>query len=161
MKTWLKFLVFLIPVVASAVYLFWRFSPEQTVIRRADLIFTCLEKSTLSAGAPSEKAERFQETLSPSLKIQAPHPVESGEIDPPLAARMLRDFLNSILSCAISREEESVNFPTADHAIYQAFISVEITQGPGRKYHMRYLCRIEFRRPGGHWLAENIILTPR
>ena len=161
MKTWLKFLVFLIPVVASTVYLFWRFSPEQTVIRRAYLIFTCLEKSTLSAGAPSEKAERFQETLSPSLKIQAPHPVESGEIDPPLAARMLRDFLNSILSCAISREEESVNFPTVDHAIYQAFISVEITQGPGRKYHMRYLCRIEFRRPGRHWLAENIILTPR
>ncbi len=161
MKTWLKFLVFLIPVIASTVYLFWRFSPEQTVIRRAGLIFTCLEKSTLSAGAPSEKAERFQETLSPSLKIQAPHPVESGEIDPPLAARMLRDFLNSILSCAISREEESVNFPTADHAIYQAFISVEITQGPGRKYHMRYLCRIEFRRPGRHWLAENIILTPR
>ena len=64
MKTWLKFLVFLIPVIASTVYLFWRFSPEQTVIRRADLIFTCLEKSTLSAGAPSEKAERFQETLS-------------------------------------------------------------------------------------------------
>ncbi len=161
MKTWIKFLVLLIPVIASTIYLFWRFSPEQAVIRRSDLIFACLEKSTLNTGTPSKKAERFQELLSPSLKIQAPHPVDSGEIDPDHAARMLKDFLNSILSCTVSRERESVNFPTEGHAIYQAAISVEISQGPGRRYNMRYLCHIEFKRSGRHWLAEDIVLNPR
>jgi len=73
---------------------------------------------------------------------------------------MLKDFQNSITSCKISREDESVNFPTEDHAIYEATISAEITQGPGRKYPMRYRCRIEFKRSGRDWLAETIVLTP-
>ena len=53
-----------------------------------------------------------------------------------------------------------MRFPTEDHAIYQATIAAEITQGPGRKYPMRYQCRIEFKRSGNDWLAETIVLTP-
>ena len=160
MNTWFKFLLFLVPAVATTLYVLWRFSPEQTVIRRVNVVFSCLEKATLSAGTPSEKAERFQEVLAPALTIRAPHPVESGTIRPAQAGRMLKDFQNSITSCKISREEESVSFPAEDHAIYQATISAEITQGPGRKYPMRYQCRIEFKRSGRDWLAETIVLTP-
>ena len=160
MKTWLKLLLFLVPAVAATLYVLWRFSPEQAVIRRAEVLLTCLEKSTLSTGTPSDKAERLQEVLSPALEIQAPHPVESVVISPAQAGRMLKDFLNSITSCKISRKEESVSFPAEDHAIYQAAIFAEIAQGPGRKYHMQYHCRIEFKRSGHDWLAEAIVLTP-
>ena len=160
MNTWFKFLLFLVPAVATTLYVLWRFSPEQTVIRRVNVVFSSLEKAALSAGTPSEKAERFQEVLAPALTIRAPHPVESGTIRPAQAGRMLKDFQNSITSCKISREEESVSFPAEDHAIYQATISAEITQGPGHKYLMRYQCRIEFKRSGRDWLAETIVLTP-
>ena len=160
MKTGLKLLLFLVPAVAATLYVLWKFSPEQTVIRRAEALFTCLEKSTLSTGTPSEKAERFQTVLSPALEIRAPHPVESGAIGPAQAGRMLKDFQQSITSCKISCEEESVDFPAEDHAVYQVAIFAEIAQGPGRKYHMRYHCRIEFKRSGRDWLAEAITLTP-
>ncbi len=160
MKTGLKLLLFLVPAVAATLYALWRFSPEQTVIRRAEVLFTCLEKSTLSTGTPSDRAERFQIMLSPALEIRAPHPVESGAIGPAQAGRMLKDFQQSITSCKISREEESVDFPAEDHAVYQVAIFAEIAQGPGRKYHMRYHCRIEFKRSGRDWLAEAITLTP-
>jgi len=160
MKTGFKLLLFLVPALAATLYVLWKFSPEQAVIRRAEVLFTCLEKSTLSTGTPSDKAERLQVVLSPALEIRAPHPVESGAISPAQARRMLKDFQHSITSCKISQEEESVNFPAEDHAVYQAAISAEIAQGPGRKYHMRYHCRIEFKRSGRDWLAESIVLTP-
>ncbi len=160
MNNWFKFLLFLVPTVAVTFYVLWKFSPEQTVIRRVDVLLACLEDAPLSAGTPSEKAERFQNALAPTLTIRAPHPVESGTIQPAQAGRMLKDFQNSVTSCKISRGEESVNFPAEDHAIYQATISAEITQGPGRNYPMRYQCRIEFKRSGSDWLAETIVLTP-
>ncbi len=160
MKTWCKFVLFLVPAVAVTLFVLWKFSPEQTVLRRVDTLFTCLEKAPLSAGTPSEKAERFQVLLAPALTIRAPHPVESGTIRPTAAGRILKDFQNSITSCKISREDESVSFPAEDHAIYHASISAEITQGPGRRYPMRYKCRIEFKRSGRDWLAATIVLTP-
>ena len=43
-RPWLKLAVFLVPAVAATLYLVWRFSPEQAVIRRADALFASLEK---------------------------------------------------------------------------------------------------------------------
>ena len=53
MKTGFKLLLFLVPALAATLYVLWRFSPEQTVIRHAEVLFTCLEKSTLSTGTAS------------------------------------------------------------------------------------------------------------
>ena len=36
MKLWIKFLLFLIPAVAGTIFVFWRFSPEQAIIKRAE-----------------------------------------------------------------------------------------------------------------------------
>lgn len=158
MKLWLKFLLFLVPALLGTWFVLWRFSPEQAVLRRADLVFTSVEKGTLSAGSPRDKAERLEEVLAPALEIRGPHPVPSGAFSSAQVGRMLVEFQNSILSCQISREDETVEFPTEEQAVYRALLSAETAQGPGRTYHMRYWCRIEFRRSGRAWLATLIEL---
>jgi len=158
MKTWIKLTVFLVPALAAAWFILWRSSPEQAVLRHADLIFTCAEKGALSAGAPREKAARLQEALAPAVEIRAPHPVPSGSMSSTQTGRMLVEFQNSILSCQISRENEIVEFPAPELAVYHATVSAEASQGAGRTYHMRYRCRIEFKKSGRDWLAGLIVL---
>ena len=158
MKLWIRLAIFLVPALAATWFVLWRFSPEQAVLRHADLIFTCAEKGPLRAGTPREKAARLTAALSPDIKIQAPHPLPSGSLSSTRASRMLVEFQNSILSCKISRENEEVAFSSPDLAVYRAIVSAEAAQGPGRRYHMRYQCRIEFTRSGREWLAGLIEL---
>ncbi len=159
MKLRLKLLLFLIPALAGVLYLVWRMSPEQAVIRRADVIFTSLEKGTLSTGSTEEKSKRFREVISPKLEIRAPHPIPSGTIESALLAHQLEQFHGGITSCNIRREEETVAFPSDDRAIYQAKVAADVTQGPSHKYNMRYQCRFEFEKSGQDWLLVSIALS--
>ena len=158
MNTWTKLAIFLVPALAATWFVLWRFSPEQEVLRHAALIFACAERGTLSPGSAREKAERLQATVAAELEIRAPHPVPSGVMSSSQAGRVLIEFQNGILSCRISRENEKVEFLEPEKAVYLATVSADATQGPGRTYHMRYRCRIEFRRSGRDWLAELIEL---
>jgi hypothetical protein len=74
MKLWLKITLIFVPAVAATLFVFWRLSPEQAIIKRAEVLFTSLEKRTLSAGTPREKARQFREILSPRFTIHAPPP---------------------------------------------------------------------------------------
>jgi hypothetical protein len=160
MKLWIKFLLFLIPAVAGTIFVFWRFSPEQAIIKRADVLFTSLEKKTLSSGTPREKAARFQEILSPQLEIKAPFPIPSGKVPPATAAYHLKQFQGGVTSCKIARKDETVAFPSEGMAIYQSTVVADISAGPNSQRVLRYRCRLEFEKSGRDWLLRSIVLTP-
>lgn len=159
-RPWLKLLFFLVPALAGALFLWWRFTPEQAVIRRADLIFSTLEKRAISSGSLAEKADRFRETLSPDFQVEAPRPLPSESLPPAVASGLLRNFHENIMSCRISRNEETVAFPTEDQAIYQALIEADVAGGPNNRRLMRYRCRFEFEKSGEEWLLRLVVLTP-
>lgn len=159
MKHRLKLLLFLIPALAGALYLSWRMSPQQAVIRRANVIFASLEKGTLSTGTTDEKAKRLREVLASRLEIQAPHPLPSGALDSATLAQLLEQFHGVITSCKMHREDETVSFPTEGRAIYQSELSADVAQGPRHTYNRRYQCRFEFEKSGRDWLLVSIVLT--
>lgn len=160
MKLWLKILLLLIPAVAGTIFVFWRLSPRQAIIQRADVLFTSLEKGALSAGTARAKADQFRAILSPDLTITAPFPIPTGPTDPSLAADRLEEFQNAVSSCKIERKDETVDFPNEDEAIYQSTFTAEINQGPSTRRHLRYRCRFEFKKSGRDWLLRAIVLTP-
>jgi len=159
MRPWVKLLLFLIPAVAGIIYLYWRLSPEQAVIRRVDAVLASFDKKTLSTGTSKQKAERFSQLLSPQLEIRARHPVPSGPILPTVAAGLLEQFQDSVRSCKISREKETVAFPSGEKAIYQAIVEVDVRAGRS-SWVLRYQCRLEFDKVGRDWLLRLVILTP-
>ena len=151
---------FVILAILGTSYLLWRSSPEQTVKRQAHRLLNCLEKSALSRTTPSEKAELLVDLLARSFKVQAPYPVDSGSFNPIQAAQSLRDFHNSVMSCAISKENPLVNLQSDKSGRYEVTLSVEISLGPRRRHHLKYQCLIEFIENGEGWLAREIILNP-
>ncbi len=155
-----KFLIFLVPAVAGTVWLFWRLSPEQAIIKRADVLFASLEKKTLSTGTPREKAERFQVLLSPKLDVRAPHPIPSGPVPPATAADLVERFQDGVTSCRISRGKETVAFPSGGQAIYEATAEVDLSIGRSSRRVLRYRCRFEFEKVGRDWLLRLVVLTP-
>ena len=160
MRTWIKILIFLIPAIGGTIFVFWRLSPKQAIIRRANVIFASLEKKTLSSGTPTEKAERFREVLSPEFEIKASKPVPSGTLPPEEAADNLRRFLENVMSCRISRKGVAVAFPSDGLAIYEATVEADVTISPNNRPVMRYRCRFEFEKSGRDWLLRLIVLTP-
>ena len=160
MKTWLKLLLFLIPALAGTLFVFWRMSPRQAVIRTAEVVFTSVEKKTLSTGTPREKAERFRQVLANEVEIKAPRPLPSDSISALTLASLLEDFHNGVSGCTISRENEEVAFSGENAAVYTAEIAADVAQGPSMKRHMRYRCRFEFERVDRQWRLRRIILDP-
>ena len=159
-RFWLKLLIFLIPAIGGAIYLVWRFSPEQVLIRRAAVVFECVEKGTLSAGTPKEKAQQFQDLLTEDFELMAPRPLPSGPLPPAQAARSLLNFQQSVLSCRVTRDGETVAFPSEGHAIYQSTLEADVAVTPSNRRVMRYRCRFEFVKAEEEWLLRLIVLTP-
>jgi len=138
MKLWLKIILIFVPAVAATLFVFWRLSPEQAIIKRAEVLFTSLEKGILSAGTPREKARQFRELLSPQFTIHAPRPLPSGLIAPAMAATLLEEFQNGVLSSTIT---------------------AEVAHTPSARQVFRYRCRLQFEKSGRDWLLLEIVLT--
>ena len=160
MKPRLLIIGFVILTILGTSFLLWRSSPEQTVKRQAHRLLNCLEKGALSRTTPSEKADLLVDLLTRSFKVQAPYPVDSGSFNHAQAAQSLRDFHNSVMSCAISRDNPLINLESDTSGRYEVILSVEITLGPRRQHHLKYKCLIEFIRDEEEWLARAIILNP-
>jgi hypothetical protein len=160
MKLWLKIILIFVPAVAATLFVFWRLSPEQAIIKRAEVLFTSLEKGTLSAGTPREKARQFRELLSPQFTIHAPRPLPSGLIAPAMAATLLEEFQNGVLSSKIAREDQTVSFPDEKEALYEATITAKVAHTPSARQVFRYRCRLQFEKSGRDWLLREIVLTP-
>lgn len=158
-RIWLKLVLFLVPAVAATIFVLWRLSPEQAIIRRAEVIFTSVEKKTLDSGSASEKAEQLRAILDPEFSVNAPLPIPSGPLAPAEAAEMVREFLLSLTSCAVTRSEERVTFPSPERAIYEATLQVDVAVGRNTRHVFRYLCQLEFVRREADWLLQRAVLT--
>ena len=151
---------FVILTILGTSYLLWRSSPEQTVKRQAHRLLDCLEKGALSRTTPSEKADLLVGLLAPTFKLQAPYPVDSGSFNHVQAAQSLRDFHNNVMSCAISKGKPLINLHSDKSGRYEVTLSVEISLGPRRQYHLKYQCIIIFIEHEEKWLSREIILNP-
>lgn len=158
-RPWLKVLLVLVLALAATAYLVWRRSPEQTVIRRADIILECLSKKVIETGTATEKAERFRALLHPDFAVQAPLPIPSGPVSPDAAAGYLLDLQQSVTSCRISRSDERVTFPSDGKAVYEVALEVDILIAQNTQRLLRYRCQLEFVKEGHDWLLLRVVIS--
>ncbi|MDG2487461.1 MAG: hypothetical protein P8M65_07120 [Roseibacillus sp.] len=160
MRARLIILGFVILAVTGTFFLLWRSTPEQIVKRQAHRLLDCLEKGALSSNTTTNKVELLGELLAHSFTVQAPYPVDSGTFDRTQAGRSLKDFHDSVMSCAIRRDNALIKIEAENIGSYETVLSVEISLGPRRQHHFKYNCLIEFIRSGDDWIAREIILNP-
>ena len=160
-RPWIKLAIFLIPAIAATLFVLWRFSPEQAIIRRADAIFATIEKKTVSlSGGPKEAGQRLKGFLAPSFEVIASPPLPNGRVSPDAAADSLEQFHSYTTSCKISRDKPTVTFPGSGEAAFEAVVDVDVVVGRSSRRILRYQCRLEFEKSGRDWLLKAAVLKP-
>ena len=158
--SWLKLLLFLVPALVGGLLLLLWLSPEKKILRRADAIFSTIERGTLSLSGIEERVERFNGLVEPTFEIAGPDPIPAGPITRAEAAGLLVEFHESVISCEVVRGEPSVAFPAKILARFECPIDVRVNVGGGSPRTRRFRCQMEFRRSEEGWLLTRIAFIP-
>lgn len=158
--SWLKLLLFLVPALTGGFLLLAWLSPEKKVLRRADAIFSTIERGTLSLSGVDDRVERFHGLVEPTFEVAGPDPIPNGPVTRAEAAGLLVEFHESVISCEVARGEPSVAFPARNLARFECPVDVRVNVGGGSPRTRRFRCQMEFRRSGEGWFLARIAFIP-
>jgi hypothetical protein len=134
------------------IYLWWRYSDEQVILRQTDALFQTATVQRLSLGDSDQPLEDFRAIIGDPFTLVGDRPIPAGSYSEDEAVRYLEDFRNSVGGARIRRLETAMSFPTPATARVEALIEVELSWGRGTRSVNKYRAELLFEDTSEGWI---------
>lgn len=143
---------FLLLGVGSAIYLWWRLSDEQVVLRRVDALCETVSVRTLSLGDRDRPLEIFRSLVDDRITVSGDPMIPNGTFSREEAVKRVESFRTAARSADVRRLDTAVTFPGPDRAVVETILEVE-THLHGRSRTLdRTRAQLHFRRAPEGWI---------
>lgn len=158
---WAKLSAFLLLGIGATIYLWWRFSDSQTVLRQTDAFFESATVQRISLADADKPLDLFRSVVGDSITFAGVDPIPNETLSEDEAVRLLKTFRESVGGCKIRRLETKVTFPTPEIARVEALIESEISWGGGRRNIDKFRAELGFERSPDGWILTRATFMRR
>lgn len=158
---WVKLSAFLLLGAGAAIYLWWRLSDTQTVLRQTDAFFESATVQRISLGDAEQPIELFRTVVGDSITFAGADPIPNETLSEEEAVALLRRFRDSVGGCRIRRLDTEVAFPTPDEAQVRALIESDISWPGGRHNVDKFRVELHFERSPDGWILTRAVFMRR
>ncbi|MDE0825261.1 MAG: hypothetical protein OSA48_00460 [Akkermansiaceae bacterium] len=159
---WVKLSAFLLLGLGAAIYLWWRFSDSQSVLRQTDALFESATVQRISFADADKALELFRSVVGDSITFAGADPIPNKTLSEDEAVTLLKNFRESVGGSKIRRLETTVTFPGPDKAWVEALIESDISWDGGRRHNVdRFKAELHFERSPEGWILTQAIFMRR
>lgn len=151
-RIWIKLGLFLLLGLASTLYLLWRSSDQQRVLRQLDALLETATVQRLTLGDAERPITQFQAIVADSLILHGSPPIPQGTYSNAEATELLRNFRNSVGGCRVRRFGTTIDFPTEDEARVKALLEVDVSFGRSHRRAEKFKAELLFQRSPEAWI---------
>jgi len=158
---WVKLSAFLLLGVGAAIYLWWRLSDEQAVLRQTDALFETASVQRLALGDPDKPLQIFRAIIADPFILKGSDPIPSGTYSEAEAVALLKDFRDNVGGSRIRRLETAVAFPSPDEARVETLLEVDLSWGRGPHSVDKFKAELLFQRTTEGWILTRAAFLHR
>ena len=144
--------IFLLLGIGSGIYLWWRLSDEQVLLRQVDALCETVSVRTISLGDEDRPIEIFRSLIADPVTLSGSSAAPHGTYSKEEMAKELKRYRQAVKSATARRLETSVTLSNASSALVEALIEHEASWFHGSRTADRIRARLAFRKGPEGWI---------
>ena len=144
--------IFLLPGIGSGIYLWWRLSDEQVLLRQVDALCETVSVRTISLGDEDQPIEIFRSLIGDPVTLSGSAAAPQGTYSKEEMAKELKRYRQAVRSARARRLESKVTLPNPNSALVEALIEHEANWFHGSRTADRIRARLTFQKGPEGWI---------